>query len=164
MALVPQIVDAVSVPVIAAGGIMDGRGIAAALMLGASGVQMGTAFVACPETAVNPAYVKRLLAADSGDAVLTDVFSGRPARLLRNKLVSLLEQYRGHRLAFPEQLSMTRNLRKVAFATNNAEFFPMFAGQGVTLAREMPAAELVGSLVAEARKQLSCNHTNHPCQ
>ena len=135
IALVPQIVDAVSVPVIAAGGIMDGRGIAAALMLGASGVQMGTAFVACPETAVNPAYVKRLLAADSGDAILTDVDSGRPARLLRNKLVSLLEQYRGHRLAFPEQLSMTRNLRKVAFATNNAEFFPMFAGQGVTLAR-----------------------------
>lgn len=164
MALVPQIVDAVSVPVIAAGGIMDGRGIAAALMLGASGVQMGTAFVPCPETAVNPAYVKRLLAADSGDAVLTDVFSGRPARLLRNKLVSLLEQYRGHRLAFPEQLSMTRNLRKVAFATNNAEFLPMFAGQGVTLAREMPAAELVGSLVAEARRQLSCNHANHPCQ
>ena len=63
MALVPQIVDAVSVPVIAAGGIMDGRGIAAALMLGASGVQMGTAFVPCPETAVNPAYVQRLLAA-----------------------------------------------------------------------------------------------------
>ena len=91
--------------------------------------------------------------------MLTDVYSGRPARLLRNKLVSLLEQYRGHHLAFPEQLSMTRNLRKVAFATNNAEFFPMFAGQGVTLVREMPTAELVGTLVAEARKQLSCNHS-----
>src|SRR5262249_13613584 len=91
-ALVPQVVDAVKTPVIAAGGIMDGRGIAAALMLGAGGVQMGTAFVACPETAVNPAYVKALLQATSGDAVLTDVVSGRQARLIRNKLVDLLEE------------------------------------------------------------------------
>jgi nitronate monooxygenase len=155
MALVPQIVDAVTVPVIAAGGIMDGRGIAAALMLGASGVQMGTAFVPCPETAGNPAYVSRLLAADAGDTVLTDVFSGRPARLLRNKLVSLLEQHRGHRLAFPEQLSMTRNLRRIASATDNAEFLPLFSGQGVALARSMPAAEMVGSLVAEVENLFS---------
>jgi len=152
MALVPQIADAVSVPVIAAGGIMDGRGIAAAMMLGASGVQMGTAFVPCPETAVNPAYVKRLLEAASGDAVLTDVLSGRPARLLRNRLVELLELNRVHRLTFPEQLSMTRNLRRVASAADNAEFLPLFSGQGVTLARAVPAAQLVGSLVAEARK------------
>lgn len=162
MALVPQIVDAVSVPVIAAGGIMDGRGIAAALMLGASGVQMGTAFVPCPETAVNPAYVRRLLAAAPGDALLTDVVSGRPARLLRNRLVDLLEQNRAHRLAFPEQHSMTRNLRKVASATDNAEFLPMFAGQGVTLTRAMPAAELVGSLVAEAQTLLSLNGASAP--
>jgi nitronate monooxygenase len=152
MALVPQIADAVSVPVIAAGGIMDGRGIAAAMMLGASGVQMGTAFVPCPETAVNPAYVKRLLEAASGDAVLTDVLSGRPARLLRNRLVELLELNRVHRLTFPEQLSMTRNLRRVASAADNAEFLPLFSGQGVTLARAVPAAQLVESLVAETRK------------
>ncbi len=155
MALVPQIVDAVSVPVIAAGGIMDGRGIAAALMLGASGVQMGTAFVPCPETAVNPAYVQRLMAAAPGDAVLTDAVSGRPARLLRNRLVDLLEQSRAHRLAFPEQHSMTRNLRKVASSIGNAEFLPLWAGQGVMLARAMPAAELVGSLVAEAQNLFS---------
>jgi len=157
MALVPQIVDAVSVPVIAAGGITDGRGIAAALMLGASGVQMGTAFVPCPETAVNSAHVQRLLAAAPGDAVLTDVVSGRPARLLRNKLVDILEQNRAHRLAFPEQFSMTRKLRKVASGSDNADYLPMFAGQGVTLARAISAAELIGSLVATARKQLSHN-------
>ena len=157
MALVPPIVDAVPVPVIAAGGIMDGRGIAAALMLGASGVQMGTAFVPCPETAVNSAHVQRLLAAAPGDAVLIDVVSGRPARLLRNKLVDLLEQNRAHRLAFPEQFSMTRKLRKVASGSDNADYLPMFAGQGVTLARAIPAAELIGSLVATARKQLSHN-------
>jgi nitronate monooxygenase len=162
MALVPQIADAVSVPVIAAGGIMDGRGIAAALMLGASGVQMGTAFVPCPETGVNPAYVQRLLAATPGDAVLTDVVSGRPARLLRNRLVDLLEQNRAHRLAFPEQLSMTRHLRKIASTADNAEFLPMFAGQGVMLSRAMPAAELVGSLVTEAQKLLSYDDANTP--
>ena len=158
MALVPQIADAVSVPVIAAGGIMDGRGIAAAMMLGASGVQMGTAFVACPETAVNPAYVERLLAAQPGDAVLTDAVSGRPMRLLRNRLVELLERHRVQRLAFPEQLSMTRNLRKAAAAAGDAEFMSMWAGQGVTLARPIPAAQLVGLLVAEAQALLDPGH------
>jgi nitronate monooxygenase len=145
----------VRVPVIAAGGIMDGRGIAAALMLGAHGVQMGTAFVPCPETRANPAYVKRLLTAGPGDAVLTDVVSGRPARVLRNALVELLDTHRTHRLAFPEQHSMTRNLRRVAAATEDAEFLPMWAGQGVTLARVMPAARLVETLVAEARTRLT---------
>jgi len=154
MALVPQVVDAVSVPVIAAGGIMDGRGIAAALALGAGGVQMGTAFVPCPETQANPAYVQRLRTAAAGDAVLTDTFSGRRARLLRNRLIDLLEDNRAHRIAFPEQLSMTRNLRKAAAATDNAEFLPMFAGQAVALTRTLPAAELVRSLVAEARELL----------
>ena len=138
---------------------MDGRGIAAALILGASGVQMGTAFVPCPETGVSPAYVRRLLAAAPGDAVLTDVVTGRPARLLRNKLVTLLEQNRAHRLAFPEQHSMTRNLRQVASAKDDAEYLPMLAGQGVQLTRAMPAAELVGSLVAEAQNLLSHDHT-----
>jgi nitronate monooxygenase len=155
LALVPQIADAVSVPVIAAGGIMDGRGIAAALMLGAHGVQMGTAFVPCPETAVSPAYVKRLLCAAPEDAALTDVVSGRPARLLRNKLVVLLEENRAHRLAFPEQHSMTRNLRSAAVTKQDSEFLPMWAGQAVSLARVMPAADLVGTLVAEARTLLA---------
>ena len=141
---------------------MDGRGIAAALMLGASGVQMGTAFVPCPETRANPAYVRRLLAAAPGDAILTDVVSGRAARLLRNRLVNLLEQHSGHRLAFPEQHSMTRNLRKAASAIDNAEFLPMWAGQGVMLTRAMPAAALVESLVVEAQNLLSYSLASAP--
>jgi nitronate monooxygenase len=157
MALIPQIVDAVSVPVIAAGGIMDGRGIVAALTLGASGVQMGTAFVACPEAAVNPAYVDRLLTADSGNTVLTDFLSGRPARVLRNRLIDLLEQSRADALAYPQQLSMTRRLRAVAAATQNADFLPLFAGQGVAMSRGMPAALLIRSLVAEAQLLFSYN-------
>jgi nitronate monooxygenase len=155
LALVPQVVDAVKIPVIAAGGIMDGRGIAAALMLGASGVQMGTAFVTCPETAVNPAYVRRLLEATPNDAVLTDVVSGRHARLLRNKLVDLLEENRAHCLPFPEQHSMTRELRNAASSSQNAEFIPLWAGQGVTLARVMSAADLVAGFVAQAEQLLT---------
>ena len=162
MALVPQVIDAVSVPVIAAGGIMDGRGIAAALALGAAGVQMGTAFVPCPETSVNPAYVKRLLAASPGDVVLTDAVSGRPMRLLRNRLVDLMEQNREHCIAFPEQLSMTRKLRKAAAATQNPEFKSMWAGQGVMLTRAVPAAELVRRLVAEAQSLLPAARTATP--
>jgi nitronate monooxygenase len=155
LALTPQIVDAVQVPVIAAGGIMDGRGIAAAMMLGASGVQMGTAFVGCPETAVNPSYVQRLLRASAADAMLTDVVTGRRARLLRNRLVDLLEQSGAYQLAFPEQHSMTRNLRKAAAAIGEAEFLPMWAGQGVGLMRALPADELVRSLVVEALDLIS---------
>lgn len=155
IALVPQIVDAVDVPVIAAGGIMDGRGIAAAMMLGASGVQMGTAFVPCPETNANPVYVRQLLTADPGDTVLTDAMSGRPARLLRNKLVDLLEANRAHGLAFPEQLSMTRLLRKAAAAAGTPEYLAMWAGQGVGLARALPAADLVTALVSEAQGLLT---------
>ena len=162
MALIPQIANAVSVPVIAAGGIMDGRGIAAALMLGASGVQMGTAFVPCPEAAVSPAYAHRLLQATADDTVLTDAVSGRPARLLRNRLVDVLERARHHRLPFPEQLSMTRDIRTAAAATANAAFLPMWAGQGVTLARAVSAAALVESLVAEARAALTRRRANVP--
>ena len=156
MALVPQIADAVSVPVIAAGGIMDGRGIAAALMLGASGVLMGTAFVGCPETAANPAYVRRLLMAHAGEAVLTDAFSGRPLRVLRNRLVDLLESQRDNRLDFPEQLSLTRNLRKAALAQNDDEYLALWAGQGAPLARALTASDLVESLVREAQALLGC--------
>ena len=83
-------------------------------------------------------------------------------RLLRNRLVDLLEENRAHRLAFPEQLSMTRNLRKVASSIRNAEFLSMWAGQGVTLTRAMPAAELVALLVAETQSLLSGNHASTP--
>ena len=131
-------------------------GIAAALMLGATGVQMGTAFVPCPETAANPAYVRKLLEASAGDAVLTNVISGRPARVLRNRLVDLLEQIQAI-ASRSRQLSMTRNLRKAASSSGNAEFLPMWAGQGVALTRAMPAAELVHSLVGDAQKLLSDN-------
>ena len=152
MALLPQIADAVSVPVIAAGGIMDSRGIMASMILGAAGVQMGTAFVPCPETGVNPAYVKRLLEAKAGDAVLTDAFSGRPARLLRNRLIDVLEANSDLKLAFPEQLSMTRGLRATAASTSNAEFLPMWSGQAAPLARALPAGELVALLAQGAHE------------
>ncbi|HVY44116.1 MAG TPA: nitronate monooxygenase, partial [Hyphomicrobiaceae bacterium] len=107
------------------------------------------AFVPCPETDSNPAYVRRLLAADPGDTVLTDTMSGRPARLLRNKLVDVLEDNSAHRLPFPQQLSMTRELRKAGARARDAEYLAMWAGQGVGLSRALPAADLVRALVSE---------------
>jgi nitronate monooxygenase len=154
LALVPQVVDAVRVPVIAAGGIMDGRGLAAALALGAAGVQMGTAFVACPENDVHPAYRARLLQADARDAVLTAAVSGQPARLLRNRLVEVLEAHADAALPFARQYSLTTALRRTAAVRGDAEFLTMWAGQGVGLARSLPAAELVRRLVAEAEARM----------
>src|SRR5690606_6009648 len=94
MALVPQIVDAVSVPVIAAGGIGDGRGIAAAMALGASGVQMGTAFLSCPGAATEPARRERLRQATDRDTMVTDAFSGRSARAMRSRYAEEMERAR----------------------------------------------------------------------
>src|ERR1700751_5816093 len=108
MALVPQIVDAVGVPVIAAGGIADGRGIAAAFALGASGVQIGTAFLGCPETVVPEIHREALHDAADEDTRLTRVFTGRPARALRNRLID--EMGEAEALEFPAQASLTRRL------------------------------------------------------
>jgi NAD(P)H-dependent flavin oxidoreductase YrpB (nitropropane dioxygenase family) len=106
MALVPQVVDAVSVPVIAAGGIADGRGIAAAFALGASGVQIGTAFLGCPEATVPQIHRDALHDAADEDTRLTRVFTGRPARALRNRLID--EMGDAEALEFPAQASLTR--------------------------------------------------------
>src|SRR5207248_4608358 len=103
MALVPQIVDAVHVPVIAAGGIADGRGIAAAFALGASGVQLGTAFLDCPEATVPDLHRQALHRAADEDTRLTRVFTGRPARALRNRLID--EMGDAETLPFPAQAS-----------------------------------------------------------
>jgi nitronate monooxygenase len=132
LVLVPQIVDAVSVPVIAAGGIMDGRGIAAALALGAQAVQLGTAFLCCPEADTSPAHRDAL----SQETTITRVLTGRDARAVRTPLVDRLEAS-GLR---PPDYPLPRYLTPEA---------PMLAGQGGPLARSIPAGELVTALGAE---------------
>jgi nitronate monooxygenase len=152
LALVPQIVDAIDVPVIAAGGIGDGRGLAAALALGAAGAQIGTAFLACPEVPIHPLYRDALRSARAEATTITRAFSGRPARALRNRAT---EEAAGDPLPFPAQISMSSPLGAAAAERGSGDFLAMWAGQAAPLAREMPAAELVTSIVSDARRVLA---------
>ena len=149
MALLPQVVDAVRVPVIAAGGIADGRGIAAAFALGASGVQIGTAFLGCPEATVPDVHRHALHGAADEDTRLTSVFTGHPGRVLRNRLTDELEDEEV--LEFPAQASLTRPLAQTNSASARAAFLPLWAGQVAPLIRDLPAAKLIDTLVAETR-------------
>ncbi|MCK5366550.1 MAG: nitronate monooxygenase [Gammaproteobacteria bacterium] len=154
MALVPQIVDAVSVPVIAAGGIADGRGIAAAFALGASGVQMGTAFLSCPEAKVSEMHRNALRHAGDQDTRLTRAFSGRPARARNTRYIDAMAEHRRPVPAFPRMYGFTNPLRQAAAAEDDPNFQFLLYGQAAALNRELPAAELVETLVAEAQEVL----------
>ncbi|MGO1076545.1 NAD(P)H-dependent flavin oxidoreductase [Inquilinus sp. CA228] len=151
MALVPQIADAVPLPVVASGGIMDGRGIAAALALGAEAVQMGTAFLTCDEAGVSDSYKAAILAAREHETRLTRAFSGRPARGIVNRFMTAVEPpgETSAALPFPLQNALTRPLRGAAGKAGRAEFLSLWAGQGLRLARRQPAADLVARLAAE---------------
>jgi len=149
LALVPQVVDAVETPVIAAGGIGDGRGIAAALMLGAQGVQMGTAFLTCPESAAHPVWRKALTEAGPGATRLTHAFSGRPARGLENRYMREMAGKETLFPAFPIPNALTGPLRKASAARNTGDFQSMWAGQAAGMAKPMPAKELMETLVRE---------------
>jgi nitronate monooxygenase len=153
MALVPQMVDAVRIPVIASGGIMDGRGIAAALALGASAVQLGTAFLTCDESGIPEAYRAAILGAREEETRITTAFSGRPARGIRNRFMTEVEARGGVDgiLPFPFQNALTRPLRAAAAQQGRAEFLSLWAGQGVRLARRQSAAAFIERLSAETR-------------
>src|SRR5882762_2328984 len=149
MALVPQIADAVRVPVVASGGIMDGRGIAAALALGAGAVQLGTAFLTTEEAGVPECYKQAILDAREHETRLTRAFSGRPARGIVNRFMQQVDQDPEAILPFPLQNALTRPLRTAAAKAGRAEFLSLWAGQGTRMARRIPAAELVARLVSE---------------
>jgi len=156
LALVPQIVDAVRVPVIASGGIMDGRGIAAALALGAAGAQLGTAFLTCEEAGVPDVYKQAILDAHEDQTRITRAFSGRPARGIVNRFMREVEApwwpHQFSILPFPLQNALTRPLRAAAAKQGRAEFLSLWAGQGVRMARRMKAADLVTALVRETEE------------
>ena len=150
MALVPQIVDAVKIPVVAAGGIADGRGIAAAFMLGACGVQMGTAFLSCPEANVPDVHLQAIRNAKDDDTRLTKAFSGRPARARKNNYIESIADHRLPLPDFPTMYSLSEPLRQASDEALDFRF--LLYGQAAALNREMPAAELVQTLADEARK------------
>ncbi|MEZ2408847.1 NAD(P)H-dependent flavin oxidoreductase [Bosea sp. RCC_152_1] len=149
-ALTRLLVRKTKLPVIAAGGIMDGAGIAAALILGASAAQLGTAFVACPESAADEAYRAALLGPGAHRTRLTSVISGRPARALANRFTDLHASLTD-RLPpdYPIAYDAGKALHAVAKARNEHGFGAQWAGQGAPLARAMPAADLIATLVQE---------------
>ncbi len=154
-ALVPQVVDAVKVPVIAAGGIADGRGIAAAFALGASGVQIGSAYLRCPESRViAPA---RALFAQSGDdsTVITNVMTGRPARGVANRLMREVGPISPDAPAFPHAATALGPLKAAAEKLGRVDFTNVWAGQAIGMGRDLPAAELTRALAASALARLT---------
>jgi nitronate monooxygenase len=149
MALVPQVVDAVKVPVIAAGGIGDGRGIAAALALGAAGVQMGTAFLLTPEARTSTAHRAALKQANDDSTAVTNLFTGRPARAIVNRYMRDVGPISPDAPAFPLAAGAAQALRVAAEARGSTDFTPFWSGQASSLAREMPAGTLIGVLAKE---------------
>ncbi len=149
-ALVPQVVDAVDVPVIAAGGIADGRGIAAAFALGAAGVQVGTAYLFCPEAKVSDLHRSALRSARDDDTVLTNVFTGRPARGVINRIIREVGPISPDAPAFPLAAGALAPIRAAAEAKGSSDLTSLWSGQAASLARDMPAAELTRKLVQEA--------------
>lgn len=152
MSLVPQLVDAVKVPVIAAGGIADGRGLVAALALGAEAVQIGTRFLLAEEAGTHPAYQQKIVDSTEEDTVITKNFSGRPARAIKNRFITEFEQMGTKALPFPSHNTVTRDIRTAAAKKGNSEFMSLWAGQSLRLVnKRMPAAEIIREIMRSAK-------------
>jgi nitronate monooxygenase len=154
-ALVPQVVDAVKVPVIAAGGIADGRGIAAAVALGAAGVQIGTAYLRCPESKVTAVARMALARAQDDTTVITNVMTGRPARGVANRVMREVGPISPDAPAFPHAATALGPLKAASEKLGKVDFTNLWAGQAVRLGREMPAADLTRALAGAALARLS---------
>jgi nitronate monooxygenase len=149
MALVPQVVDAVRLPVVAAGGIGDARGIVAAFALGAEGVQLGTAFLACEESGANTHHRKALLSGQAKQTALTRGFTGRLARGIKNRLLDELNQKDTEILPYPLQRALVRHLSIPAEKAGRPELLPLWAGQSANLSRCTDVHALLDTLVNE---------------
>jgi nitronate monooxygenase len=151
-ALLPQVARAVRVPVVAAGGIADGQSIAAALVLGASGVQLGTAFLRCPEASVHPEHRAALASATDDATRITRLFSGRPNRVMRTRFMDEMRDAEHLAAPFPSQITLMAPLRQ---DPGKMDFLSHLAGQAAPLTRDMPAADLVRTLIAETEARFA---------
>jgi nitronate monooxygenase len=154
-ALLPQIRDAVSVPVIATGGVADARGIVAAFALGACGVQLGTAYLFCPEAKISPIYRRALEQVGDDETVLTNLFSGRPARGILNRYVRESGPMSEAALAFPYAGTLVAPLRAVSEKAGLADYMQMWAGQAARLAKAMPAEQFTRKLAGDTLQLLA---------
>jgi len=151
---VPQVVDAVKVPVIAAGGIADGRGIAAAFALGASGVQIGSAYLRCPESKVSAAARIALAEANDDATLITNVMTGRPARGVQNRLMREVGPISPDAPPFPHAATALAPLKTAAEKLGKVYFTNLWAGQAIGMGRDLPAAELTRDLAKSALARL----------
>ena len=149
LALLPSILEAVRMPVIAAGGIADADGVAAALRLGASAVQLGTAFLLCTEATTSAVHRAALQGEGARHTALTNLFSGRPARGIVNRLMRELGPMSALPPAFPSAVNAIAPLRAAAEQAGRGDFSPLWAGQDVSGCRAIPAAQLVKALAAK---------------
>jgi nitronate monooxygenase len=150
-ALIPAVVDAVAVPVVATGGIADARGVAAALVLGASAVQIGSAFLRCPEADIHPAWADALARVAPEDTIITRAFSGRAGRSVATDYVLAAAAHEAPPAApYPIQRGLTAAMRKEAIAVGDLERMQAWAGQSARLGKNTPAAQLVQSIWSEA--------------
>jgi nitronate monooxygenase len=154
MALLPQVVDQVNIPVIASGGVMDGRGVIASMFLGAEGVQLGTAFLTTIESGAHEQHKKAILRANEDETMLTTVFSGKPARGINNQFMIELKRYEDSILDYPIQHYLTSNIRKEAANQDNPEFMSLWSGQGVRLSKNQSVTELISGIVTQVNQLL----------
>jgi nitronate monooxygenase len=155
MALLPLLIAHLRTPVVAAGGIMNARGIAAALVGGAAGVMLGTAFLACPESGAHPRYKALLAEGTEINTTLSRAFSGRLARCLKNRFTTELQAHDADWPGFPIQYAVTQDIRQAAAEQNRPEFMALWAGQGCPLCTTRPAGALVEEWMQQVRELLA---------
>lgn len=152
MSLIPQVVDTVNIPVVAAGGIMDGRGLMASICLGAKGVQMGTAFLTCVESGAHEVHKDAILNANEEETVLTRSFSGKWARGIKNKFILEMQKQETLLPDYPVQNTLTQDIRKASSAQNTQDFMSLWSGQSPRLATSQTVNSLIKKLIREAKK------------
>jgi len=151
MSLIPQVVDAIAIPVIAAGGIMDGRGLAASLCLGAKAVQMGTAFLATEESGASILHKEEILKATEEEIVATKSFSGKWAQGIHNAFMEEMREYEARLPSFPVQNALTQPIRKAATKQKDKDYMSLWSGQSPRLAKNQSAKALIEHTMREAR-------------
>jgi len=161
MALIPQMVDRVKLPVIASGGIMDGRGVVASLALGAAGVQMGTAFLTSEESGIHPVYKEAIRQARDDQTVMTKAFSGKKARGIENQYIRVMRDFEADILPYPIQNALTKPLRNAAKKHGNKEYMSLWAGQAASLSQNAPAKQIVENVVRDVERVLGILSAMH---
>ncbi|MFC7392710.1 NAD(P)H-dependent flavin oxidoreductase [Scopulibacillus cellulosilyticus] len=149
MALVPQIADHVNIPVIAAGGIMDGRGVLAAMVLGAEAVQMGTAFVTSQESGANVQHKEAILNSIEEQTVVTSAFSGKPARGIKNEFITKMAEHEKELPAYPVQNTLTKTIRSEAAKQNRPEWMSLWCGQNPRSSKQQSARKIILDIISQ---------------